>query len=287
MPTPQLILEKTAYTIDQLLGTETAQLALAGRSNVGKSSLINALACRRKLAKVSSTPGKTRSVNYYRVSPWDFCLVDLPGYGYARANHAEREKWARLLERYLKECPTLKGLVLLIDSRLPPQTLDLNLMEYARSLSLPILPVLTKADKCRQRELAARSAEWQKLTGIKPVITSSSSRFGIQELWKALLRQVGLSPAELGPGKKQAAGSGQPEQASQTNQPGQAGQTTQSEQAGSAGRQDTKTRPAEAHGEQPADGQTDGQTAEPAAGPADGAAESPAGESAEGARQAD
>ncbi len=255
MPTPQLILEKTAYTIDQLLSTETPQLALAGRSNVGKSSLINALACRRKLAKVSSTPGKTRSVNYYRVSPWDFCLVDLPGYGYARANHAEREKWARLLERYLKECPTLKGLVLLIDSRLSPQTLDLNLMEYARSLSLPILPVLTKADKCRQRELAARSAEWQKLTGVKPVITSSSSRFGIQDLWKALLRQVGLNPAELGPNRKQAAENSQHEQtnkADQTDQPNQAGQEAQAKEADETAPQD-RDMPAKACVQKPAD----------------------------------
>ena len=85
MQEPELILEATAYTIDQLIHRNVPQIALAGRSNVGKSSLINALARRRALAKVSATPGKTRSVNYYRVSPYDFCLVDLPGYGYARA----------------------------------------------------------------------------------------------------------------------------------------------------------------------------------------------------------
>ena len=89
---PVLTLETTAYTLEQLISLPEAQIALAGRSNVGKSSLINALAGRKKLAKVSSTPGKTRSVNYYRVTPHDFYLVDLPGYGYARASHTEREK---------------------------------------------------------------------------------------------------------------------------------------------------------------------------------------------------
>ena len=137
MQEPELILEATAYTIDQLIHRNVPQIALAGRSNVGKSSLINALARRRALAKVSATPGKTRSVNYYRVSPYDFCLVDLPGYGYARAGHAEREEWARLLERYLKECQQLRSLILLIDSRLEPQKLDLQLAGYAKSIGRP------------------------------------------------------------------------------------------------------------------------------------------------------
>ena len=189
---PELILETTAYTIDQLLGIETPQLALAGRSNVGKSSLINALAGRRRLAKVSATPGKTRSVNYYRVSPWNLCLVDLPGYGYARASRSEREKWAKLLEKYLSGCSSLKALVLLIDSRLTPQALDKHLLDYAKSIGLPVLPVLTKTDKCRQRDIAQRQAEWAELAGRKPVATSSSARRGIETLWKALLLEAGI-----------------------------------------------------------------------------------------------
>ncbi len=196
MPLPTLELETTAFTFDQLAHKDVPQLALAGRSNVGKSSLVNALANRRKLAKVSSTPGKTRSVNYYRVQGHDFYLVDLPGYGYARANHKEREKWARLLERYLKECRALKGLVLLVDSRLEPQALDLGLLEFARGLNLDVLPVLTKADKCRQREIAARSRQWGELAGKRPVVTSASSKLGIPELWKALFLQAGIGAEE-------------------------------------------------------------------------------------------
>ncbi len=197
MVKPELILETTAYTIDQLVASQTPQLALAGRSNVGKSSLINALAGRRKLAKVSATPGKTRSVNYYRVAPYDFCLVDLPGYGYARASRTEREKWAKLLERYLSSCSALRGLILLIDSRHTPQALDVNLLEYARSTGLPVLPVLTKADKCRQRELSARCDEWTSLAGKRPVITSSAARRGMDALWKAIFVQAGVNvPAD-------------------------------------------------------------------------------------------
>ena len=193
MPTPKLELETTAYTFDQLMHNDAPQLALAGRSNVGKSSLVNALAQRRKLAKVSATPGKTRSINYYRVSPWNFFLIDLPGYGYAKANHAEREKWGKLLERYLKECSSLKALVLLVDSRLPPQALDINLVEYAQGLGLAIIPVLTKSDKCRQRELNARIAEWTGLAKRRPVVTSAAQRRGMANLWNALLEHMGIS----------------------------------------------------------------------------------------------
>ena len=184
---PVLTLETTAYTLEQLIAMPEAQIALAGRSNVGKSSLINALAGRKKLAKVSSTPGKTRSVNYYRVTPHNFYLVDLPGYGYARASHSEREKWAHLLERYLVECHSLKALALLLDSRLEPQQLDKNLASFARTNGLNIVPVLTKADKCTQRECANRQNEWQELLGTRPLVTSSSNRYGIDNLWRALV----------------------------------------------------------------------------------------------------
>lgn len=200
---PVLTLETTAYTLEQLISLPVAQIALAGRSNVGKSSLINALAGRKKLAKVSSTPGKTRSVNYYRVTPHDFYLVDLPGYGYARASHTEREKWARLLERYLVECTSLKALALLLDSRLEPQKLDKNLASFARTNGLNIVPVLTKADKCSQRERANRQNEWQELLGTRPIVTSSSNRYGIDNLWRALVETA--VPQRLAPGALNAA----------------------------------------------------------------------------------
>ena len=208
MQEPELVLEATAYTIDQLLSRDWRQMALAGRSNVGKSSLINAMARRRSLAKVSSTPGKTRSVNYYAVKPWGFYLVDLPGYGYARASHEERRKWAALLERYLKECRELVCLVLLVDGRLPPQKLDVQLAEYARSIGLRVLPVLTKADKCKQREIGARRAEWKQILGVAPIVTSSASKLGMKALWQAVCREMDVELPEEGEGQSRQAGDG-------------------------------------------------------------------------------
>lgn len=194
---PTLTLETTAYTIEQLARMPQAQIALAGRSNVGKSSLVNALAGRKALAKVSSTPGKTRSVNYYHVDPDGFYVVDLPGYGYARCSQQERQKWGELLEKYLVECSSLRALAVLLDCRLPPQKLDVHLTAFAQAHSIPLLPVLTKADKCTQRERSERQQEWAALLrGVKPIITSSKSRQGVDGLWAALRLAAGLSEAQ-------------------------------------------------------------------------------------------
>lgn len=185
-----LELENTVYTTQQLPEVTLPQVAMAGRSNVGKSSLINALAGRKKLAKVSATPGKTRSVNFFLVKPYDFYLVDLPGYGYARASHEERRNWAKVLEHYLSESPTLKGLALLIDCRLPPQQLDLDLASFAAAKEIPLLPVLTKVDKCQQKERAARQKEWAEILGKKPLLVSSSRRSGLDKVWRGLIRMA-------------------------------------------------------------------------------------------------
>ncbi len=192
-----LILETTAYTLDQLTSLNEPQIAFAGRSNVGKSSLINALARRNKLAKTSATPGKTRSVNYYRVVPEDFILVDLPGYGYAQCSKEERKKWAKLIEKYIVSCQGLKALAVLLDSRLDPQRLDVELTTYARANHIPLLPILTKGDKCNQRERSARQKQWAALLGgQKPVITASKNGLGIQDLWKELKISAGCLQRE-------------------------------------------------------------------------------------------
>lgn len=196
--TPTLTLETTAYTLVQIPDREGAQIAFAGRSNVGKSSLVNALAGRRKLAKVSSVPGKTRSINFYLAEPFGFYLVDLPGYGYARASHEERRAWGKLLHNYLSGNRRLKALAMLIDSRLPPQKLDLDLASFARQCGLPLLPVLTKADKCKQRERSARAAEWRDIVGVMPVVTSAEKRLGIPALWEALAKAAGVAAGREG-----------------------------------------------------------------------------------------
>lgn len=188
-PEPVLELLATLYTLDQLeeASHDMPQLALAGRSNVGKSSLINALARRKKLAKVSSEPGKTRSVNLFQVKPDGFCLTDLPGYGYARRGHEERRNWAALIQKYLEETKTLRALVLLIDCRIPTQESDRLMAEFARSRNLPVIAVLTKADKCTLKERSAQQKTWERiLGGQKPLAVSAVTRLGIDELWERL-----------------------------------------------------------------------------------------------------
>ena len=178
---PTLTLEATTFNKPQLQEQlsvleqrQEAQIALAGRSNVGKSSLVNALARRKQLAKISATPGKTRSINFYRVAPDGFSLVDLPGYGYAKCSQEERKSWAKLIEYYLTNTPTLKALALLLDCRIPPQALDRDLADFARGHGIPLLPVLTKADKCTQVERSKRQQEWSRLlNGIMPLPVSS------------------------------------------------------------------------------------------------------------------
>lgn len=194
-----LELENTVYTTQQLPTVNLPQVAMAGRSNVGKSSLINALAGRKKLAKVSATPGKTRSVNFYLVRPYDFYLVDLPGYGYARASHEERKQWAKVLERYLSDSPTLKGLALLLDCRLPPQQLDLDLAAFATAQGMPLLPILTKVDKCVQRERVARQQEWEEILGKKPLLVSAVRRSGLDKVWRALIKMATGAPPDEEP----------------------------------------------------------------------------------------
>jgi GTP-binding protein len=196
---PSLELIATLYTLEQLSShvRDLPQIALAGRSNVGKSSLINALARRKKLAKVSSEPGKTRSVNLFRVVPDGFVLADLPGYGYARRGHAERRNWAALIQRYLESTPMLRALALLIDCRIPMQESDRVMADFARSRRLPVVAVLTKADKCSQKERAAQQTAWADLLGgQKPLPVSSVTRLGMPELWGRLREAAGTAKGD-------------------------------------------------------------------------------------------
>jgi GTP-binding protein len=121
-------------------------VAVAGRSNVGKSSLINALVGRKSLARVSGTPGKTREINFYRIDD-RFFLVDLPGYGFARAPDAVRDAWRALMTDYLEANPRLEGLVLLLDARRGVMDADRQLLQYVAGGQIPVLFVLTKIDK--------------------------------------------------------------------------------------------------------------------------------------------
>jgi len=179
-------LVKTIYEIKQLEDFPEVQIALAGRSNVGKSSLVNKLAGRKKLAKISSKPGKTRSLNYYRVDPDGFYLVDLPGYGYAKCSKTERAKWANLIEAYMKNNHQLRAVAVLLDSRLEPQKLDIELTSYLKSIGIPVIPILTKSDKPKQRERAKLQNQWKDILQQEkaPLCFSSKTGMGEDKLWE-------------------------------------------------------------------------------------------------------
>ncbi|WP_147821464.1 ribosome biogenesis GTP-binding protein YihA/YsxC [Salidesulfovibrio onnuriiensis] len=179
---------KTIYEISQLEPMEAPQVALAGRSNVGKSSLVNCLGGRKGLAKISSTPGKTRSLNYFMAHPDEFYLVDLPGYGYAKCSKSERQKWAKLIEKYMADNPWLKAVAVLIDCRLTPQKLDIEMTSYLRHMGIPIIPILTKADKIKQKDRAKIQKQWQDLLQQDklPLLVSSKTGMNREKLWNIL-----------------------------------------------------------------------------------------------------
>ncbi|CAM3198617.1 ribosome biogenesis GTP-binding protein YihA/YsxC [Rhodothermus bifroesti] len=171
------------------------EVAFAGRSNVGKSSLINALLRAPGLARVSSTPGKTRQLNFYLVDNHLY-FVDLPGYGFARAAQAERRAWAQLITRYLQERPTLALVVHLVDSRHPPTALDEAMMDLMRGQHVPYLIALTKADKVSapRRVQATRQvaqALAKRALEVPVVVTSAHTGLGLRELW-GWIAQVAL-----------------------------------------------------------------------------------------------
>ena len=128
------------------------EIAFVGRSNVGKSSIINALTNRKKLAKVSQTPGKTRLINFFLINN-DFYLVDLPGYGYAKVSKAEKASWGQTIERYLNGREELKRVVLLVDSRHKPTADDVMMHEWIKHYGYDVIVVATKSDKLSNNNL--------------------------------------------------------------------------------------------------------------------------------------
>jgi GTP-binding protein len=127
------------------------EVAFAGRSNVGKSSLLNRLVHRKKFARVSNTPGRTREINFFKVND-AFVLVDLPGYGYARVSKDQRAEWRPLIESYLRRSPQLRGIVHLLDVRHDPTTDDKLMLDFLSEIGVPTIVVLTKIDKLTSAE---------------------------------------------------------------------------------------------------------------------------------------
>ena len=134
------------------------EIAFAGRSNVGKSSLLNRLVHRKKFARVSNTPGRTREINFFKVND-RFILVDLPGYGYARISKERRAEWKPLIESYLRSSRDLRGIVQLLDVRHEPTADDRRMLDFLGELGIPAVVVLTKIDKLAPPQRASRIAE--------------------------------------------------------------------------------------------------------------------------------
>jgi len=169
------------------------EVVLAGRSNVGKSSLINRLAGSKCLARTSSTPGKTRSINFYRFGR-DFYLVDLPGFGYARAEKGATVGWKRLVEKYFRDRQSVVLVVHLVDARIPPTRLDMELTEWMKFLEMPQLVVATKADKLSGNEKVVQQRVISSAFGGKPVILASAvTGIGCREIWKRVIECVEAS----------------------------------------------------------------------------------------------
>lgn len=171
---------------EQLPPEENPEIAFMGRSNVGKSSLLNALLGRKKLAYTSKKPGKTREFNYYLVDR-RFYFVDLPGFGYAKVSKKERERWAALIERYLTERMSLRAVVHLIDSRHPPMEADEDVIDFMREEDVPHLLALTKADKLSSNKRVQSKRRVETLlesVGLElpVVLTSAKTNRGIGEL---------------------------------------------------------------------------------------------------------
>jgi GTP-binding protein len=165
------------------------EIAFGGRSNVGKSSLLNKLVRRKAFARVSRTPGRTREINFFSVNH-EFMLVDLPGYGYARISKEKHAGWRPLIEEYLRTSPQLRGVVQLLDLRRDPSDDDATMLEFLAELGVPTIFALTKADKLAPRARVARVAELTASLGASPeqVVTFSAlSGLGRDELAAALV----------------------------------------------------------------------------------------------------
>jgi GTP-binding protein len=172
---------------------ELPEYAFAGRSNVGKSTLINALLGRRSLVRTSKQPGKTRNINYFKVDMVDLpsiYMVDLPGYGYAKVSRDMKDSWGKLAQRYFHENKNLKLIILLVDIRRDLKDEEFMVLNLAKSTGAQSVLIATKSDKLGSNKRLKRLSEIKKQCGLQPIMNSSMTREGIEALWMTILENI-------------------------------------------------------------------------------------------------
>lgn len=184
---------KSAFHEDHYPPPDKPEVAFAGRSNVGKSSLINVLVARKKLARTSSKPGRTQAINFFDLDSRLY-LVDLPGYGFARVPLEVKKSWGSMVETYLRKRPNLRAVVVILDIRRDPSTGDMDLLNWLKRYGIDSILILTKADKLSRNQSLTRarliSSKLKKISGDRPVIFSTKTREGKAEIWEKIDRVV-------------------------------------------------------------------------------------------------
>ncbi len=182
-------LETVCGITSRLPENEKLEVAFAGKSNVGKSSLINALMNRKSYARISATPGKTQTINFYNINEALY-LVDLPGYGYAKVSEKEKAQWGKLVERYLHGSARLKAVFLLIDIRHVPSANDRMMYEWILDKGFQPIMILTKLDKLKrsqvQKQIKVVKEGLQLVPGTKVIAFSSVTKQGREEIWEVI-----------------------------------------------------------------------------------------------------
>jgi len=180
---------------DQYPADALPEIALAGRSNVGKSSLINRMINRKNLARTSSTPGKTQHLNYYRINE-ELYFVDFPGYGYAKVSKTQRQVWGKMVEKYLLERETLKLVLLVVDLRHPPTKDDELMYDWLKHYDIPVCVVATKADKIPKTRWQKHVKQMKDALLLRKtdafIMFSSETGNGRDELWAHIASAAGL-----------------------------------------------------------------------------------------------
>jgi GTP-binding protein len=183
----------SAVRVDQYPTDNLPEIALVGRSNVGKSSLINRLIQRKSLVRTSSSPGKTQTLNFYLING-QFFFVDLPGYGYAKVSKAERTRWGAFIGEYLMVREQLGVVVMLTDLRHPPTKDDIAMYQWLKYYDLPVIVVGTKSDKLPRGRWAQHKKQIKETLGLNPddkLLTFSSEKgYGFDELWQELMPYI-------------------------------------------------------------------------------------------------